>query len=151
MVGREGQGRRRRRRRYATVPQSNDGIIPMHKGQAGSMILFFFFSVYRQLGSNKQVGTLAVCKILLLKILHNQKNDVNFFEILQLCLSRYPWAHTQPRTHTHARANVYPTSLPSTLIIPPFLDSKKSNVSMCDNSRGSSTQRLLKVPYLPGT
>lgn len=32
----------------------------------------FFFSVYRQLGSNKQASTLAV-KILLLKILHNQE------------------------------------------------------------------------------
>lgn len=30
MFGREGQGRRRRRR-YVTVPQSNDSIIPMHK------------------------------------------------------------------------------------------------------------------------
>lgn len=42
------------------MPQSNDSIIPMHKDQVGSTILFFFFSVYRQLGSNKQIGTLAV-------------------------------------------------------------------------------------------
>lgn len=63
------------------MPQSNDSIIPMHKGQAGSMILLFFFSVYRQLGSNKQAGTLAV-KILLLKILYNQNNQRNDVNLL---------------------------------------------------------------------
>lgn len=42
------------------MPQSNDSIIPIHKDQVGSTILFFFFSVYRRLGSNKQIGTLAV-------------------------------------------------------------------------------------------
>lgn len=58
MFGGEEQGRRRRR--CVTVPQSNDSIIPIYKDQVGSTILFFFFSVYRRLGSNKQIGTLAI-------------------------------------------------------------------------------------------
>lgn len=35
--------------------------LPYAYGQAGSMILFFFFSVYRQLGINKQAGYIS-CK-----------------------------------------------------------------------------------------
>lgn len=120
--------------------------------------LFFFFSVYRQLGSNKQASKYISCKILLLKILYNQNNQRNGVNLLNPSIMSYSLSiGTHTHTHAYARANVYPTSLPSTLIIPPFLDSKKSNVSMCDNSRGSSTQRqrqrqrLLKVPYLLGT
>lgn len=79
MFGGEEQGRRRRR--YITVPQSNNSIIPMHKDQVGSTILFFFFSVYRRLGSNKQIGTLSY-KILLLKILYNQNNQRNNINLL---------------------------------------------------------------------
>lgn len=80
--------------------------LPYAYGQVGSMILFFFFSVYRQLGSNKQADRyIKLYKILLLKILYNQNNDVNFLKSFNYVLVVIH-GHTHTRIHIHAYARI---------------------------------------------
>lgn len=52
--------RRKKRRRSVTMPQSNDSIIPMHKGQAGYMIILSFFPYTVSWVSTSKQSTLAV-------------------------------------------------------------------------------------------